>query len=293
MHHPDIDWLTARPIAHRGYHDVSNGIVENSRQSAERAMTHGFSIEMDLQVTKDGKAAVFHDLTLDRLTKAAGPLDAYDMAELATLSFRWSDDTIMELPDLLQLVAGKVPLVVELKNPRDQDGRLERAVASAIEGYDGHIAVMSFSPVMIENLIPLTDRPRGIVACDFFSQQEGQTLADDVKYSLTHLLHAPQSKPDFVSYHHKDFPMPGPDLLRALFGMPVICWTTKDADSHANALKYCDQVTFEGYNPDELPLTLGKHIDFAKALNVRRARDPIASCTVHGRNRRGRLERLS
>ena len=247
-----IDWLTARPIAHRGLHDAARGIIENCPQAFERAIAGNFAIELDVQVTRDGRAVVFHDYELDRLTKASGRIDEHEMAELSRIAFRNTSDQMLELPVLLDLVAGRVPLVIELKTAKCQDGRLERAVCEAVATYDGEIALMTFSPVMLEGMASLTDRPRGIVSCDFFRVKEGRNFSDEQKYQLTHLLHAAKTRPDFISYCQKDLPAPAVDLLKQLYDLPVICWTTKDVECHRHALQFCDQVTFEGYNPDQV-----------------------------------------
>ena len=252
MNHQDLSWLTQRPIAHRGFHDKNKGIIENCPQAFDRAIEHDFAIELDVQVTSDGKAAVFHDYSLERLTHGSGRIDAHEMAELSKIAFRDSTDHMLELPELLTHIDGRVPLVIELKTPVIQDGRLEKAVAEAIADYQGKVALMSFSPLSVEQLIPLTDRPRGITACNFFNHQEDDKLTEQERYHLTHMLHAPRSRFDFVSYCISDLPVPSLDLLKALYDMPVICWTTKSEESHHKAMQLCDQVTFEGYDPDNL-----------------------------------------
>ena len=252
MNHPDCSWLISRPVAHRGYHDKTQGIVENCKRAFERAIEHNFSIECDVQITADGKAVVFHDYELERLTHGTGRIDAQTLESLQNVDFRDGPDHIMELSEMLAFVDGRVPLVIELKTPAVHDGRLERAVANAIEGYDGKLALMSFSPKVVEALIPLTDRPRGITGCDYLKSKDFADMSEAERYAHTHLLHAPQTRPDFVSYCVNDFPMGSLDLLRALYDMPVICWTTRSPESHAHAMKFCDQVTFEGYNPDDL-----------------------------------------
>lgn len=252
MQPTDLSWLTARPIAHRGLHDKSCGIIENCASAFEAAIAGNFAIELDVQVTKDGKAAVFHDYDLERLTQESGFVDQLTMAELAATPFQKGSDRAQELEEMLNQVAGRVPVFIELKTPRKDDGRLERRVAEILTTYDGPAAVMAFSPFLIRSLADLTDRPRGIVSCDYFNNDDGKNLTDDERYQLTHLLHAPQTKPDFISYGAKDLPAPSADLLKALQGLPIICWTTRSADDHHRALQSCDQVTFEGYNPDDI-----------------------------------------
>ena len=131
MHKQDISWLTKRPIAHRGLHNLDNGRVENCRQSFDAAVERNFAIELDVQITKDGKAVVFHDYSLERLTTGTGRVDEMTLAELSTVSFKNGSDHMEDLASLLAHIDGRVPLIIELKTPNIQDGRLERAVRSA------------------------------------------------------------------------------------------------------------------------------------------------------------------
>ena len=258
MNNKAFPWLTARPIAHRGFHDIHKGIIENCAEAFDRAIAHKFAIELDVQMTADGKVAVFHDDDLDRLTEGTGRLDAYAMDALKAIPFRQdhapNHASIATLEEILELVAGRTPLVIELKTPRKQDGRLEEATLRALQSYTGPVALMSFSPYVIAHLRARTDLPRGIIACNFFTDQGGKSLTDTQRYTLTHLLHAKDTRPDFISYKVSDLPTPSVDLLKSLYDLPVICWTTTDPANHTHGLATCDQVTFEGYNPDLLNL---------------------------------------
>ncbi|WP_319529030.1 glycerophosphodiester phosphodiesterase family protein [uncultured Cohaesibacter sp.] len=252
MHHPDISWLTARPIAHRGLHKATDGIVENCLKAYDAAIAGNFAIELDVQITADGKAAVFHDYTLDRLTEASGRIDEMTLAELHEVPFKQTTDRIIDLKALVDHVGGRVPLVIELKPAKVEDGRLEQAVSKALEGYGGKAALMSFSPYSVKTMKSLTNRPRGILSLDYSKSKAEEDLGKDDPYALTHMLHVMETEPDFISYNAKDLPMPGVDLLKAIYGLPVICWTIRSPEEQKIALKHCDQVTFEGYNPDDM-----------------------------------------
>lgn len=252
MQGKDLSWITERPIAHRGLHDKEAGRLENCRASFEAAIAGNFAIELDVQITRDGKAAVFHDYDLSRLTKAQGLVAEMTLDELARIPMSHGDDHIEELSDILGFVDGRVTVVIELKAPARQDGRLEKRVAEILQAYQGKAVVMSFSPDVLATITPLTDHPRGIVSCDFFKDDDGKQMSEEQRYHLTHLLHASRTRPDFISYGVTSFPAPAVDLMRALYGLPVICWTVRTEEMHHHALKYCDQVTFESYNPDEI-----------------------------------------
>src|SRR5689334_25440586 len=121
----DIGWLTSRPIAHRGLHDLMSGIVENTASAFAGAIKRGYAIECDLQLTADGEAVVFHDDSLDRLTLATGPVRTRPLAELQSLHLRDTADRIPTLRELLGEVADRTPLLVELKSDWTGDRRLE------------------------------------------------------------------------------------------------------------------------------------------------------------------------
>jgi glycerophosphoryl diester phosphodiesterase len=141
-----LDWLTAEPIAHRGFHDASGRRIENTMSAVKAAIARGFSIEVDLQLTGDEQAVVFHDGTLDRLTEATGRVDRMALSALRNVRFRGGDDRIPTFEELLEEIAGRVPLVIELKSRWNGDRRLERQVAETLGEYAGPAAVMSFDP---------------------------------------------------------------------------------------------------------------------------------------------------
>src|ERR1700692_2966430 len=138
-----VAWLTARPIAHRGYHDRRAGIVENTLSAAEAAIAKRFAIECDLQLTADGEAIVFHDDTLDRLSQGTGPVRALPLAALRAIRLRDTPDRIPSLIELLSLIADRTPLIAELKSDWTGDRRLEKRVAQILSSYNGRVAVMS------------------------------------------------------------------------------------------------------------------------------------------------------
>ena len=154
-----LGWLTARPIAHRGYHDRTAGRIENTLPAAEAAIAHDFAIECDLQLTADGRVVVFHDDTLDRLSEAEGPVGTRTLADLRAVRLTDSDAGIPTLEELLDLVDGRVPLVIELKSRFDGDRRLEQAVAPILADYTGPAAVMSFDPQSMRAIRRLAPKP--------------------------------------------------------------------------------------------------------------------------------------
>src|SRR5260370_10469911 len=166
------DWLTARPVAHRGLHDATRGIIENMPGAAQAAVDGNFGIECDIQSTADGEAMVHHDDALGRLTEGSGALLGLTAAELKAVRFKDTSERMMSLSDLCTLVAGRVPLVIEVKSHFDGDRTLVKRMAQALSSYDGPAVGMSFDPDQVMALRELIrSRPLGIVAARQYAPQ--------------------------------------------------------------------------------------------------------------------------
>jgi len=238
--------LIARPIAHRGLHDLGRGIVENTASAVDAAIAGNYGIEVDLQASHDGEAMVHHDDALGRLTEGSGSLAAMSAAELQRIAFRATSDRMMTLPELLERVAGRVALVLELKSRFDGDVRLVARVAHVLTSYAGPVAAMSFDPRIVAGLRQIAPRlPRGIVA-ERRLAEPGVPLTAWRGRALAHLLHAPMTRPDFVAYRVDDLPAPATRLARVL-GRPVLTWTVRTPEQRARAQAFADQMIFEGF----------------------------------------------
>ncbi|MBV9066570.1 MAG: glycerophosphodiester phosphodiesterase [Methylobacteriaceae bacterium] len=246
-------WLTARPIAHRGLHAPESGIVENTLSAAQAAIERGFSIECDVQLTNDGDAIVFHDFTLERLTNARGEVLGTSAAALSGLTIKDSKERIASLVAFLDVIGGRVPLIIEIKSQFDGDWRLGERVAKVLATYEGPVAVKSFDPRVIAHLRENAERlgtsryPLGIVAEARYD--DGKRLPRAMKESLTAFLHYPQTRPDFLSWRVDDLPHAIPFLLRTQLDTPVIAWTVRREEQRALAAQWADQILFEGFLP--------------------------------------------
>jgi glycerophosphoryl diester phosphodiesterase len=134
------DWLTARPVAHRGLHDRARGIIENMPAAAQAAIAGDFAIECDIQLSANGEAMVHHDDELGRLTEGSGALLTKTAVELKAVSFKDTPERMMTLGDLCDLVAGRVPLVIEVKSHFDGDRKLVTRMADVLSNYSGPVA---------------------------------------------------------------------------------------------------------------------------------------------------------
>jgi glycerophosphoryl diester phosphodiesterase len=247
-HIRQLDGLIDRPIAHRGLHDRKSGKVENTASAFAAAIVNGYAIECDVQLTGDGEAVVFHDEALDRLTTSSGHVVAKTTADMQTLELRASKDRIQTFAQLLDQVSGKVPLIVEIKSHWDGKPELALRVIQVSERYQGQIAFMSFDPAIVALLAhQAPHRIRGIVADRAYDPYYA-AMPVSARNNLRSLLHIDESKPHFVSFDHAGLPWTPVQALRS-WGMPVICWTIRSQAEASRALRYSDQITFEGYLP--------------------------------------------
>jgi glycerophosphoryl diester phosphodiesterase len=242
-------WLTARPVAHRGLHDRTS-VIENTVSAARAAMAGDFAIECDVQITADGEAVVFHDFSLDRLTTGTGPVAGLSAGALAAVPFRATGDRIPTLATFLAEIAGRVPLVCEIKSAFDGDLRLARRTAEIVRDYAGPVALKSFDPEIVAALRTLApDHPRGIVGEHAFDHPEWARIPADRRRAMANLLHYEETRPDFLSWHVKDLDTAVPYLCRQAAGLPVITWTVRTAEDRVMAGRWADQMVFEDFLP--------------------------------------------
>ncbi len=245
-----LDWLTARPIAHRGLHDASAGVIENTASAFSAAIAGGYGMETDLQISADGEAMVHHDDALGRLTEGSGRLADMNAAEIKKVRFQQSADRILTLGELCDLVGGRATLALELKSHFDGDRRLAQRAADVLANYAGPVAVMSFDPAMVEAVRQIAPGlPRGIIAERHYAHHEWDRMPDWEKRRMAFFLHANRTRPHFIAYAVKDLPAVAPLIARAIFGLPLLTWTVRSADDRRRAARWADQIIFEGWRP--------------------------------------------
>lgn len=240
----------SRPIAHRALHDVTEGRAENSPKAIAAAITSGYGIEIDLQLSLDGVPMVFHDYSLERLTDGSGAVAQHSAAELGKTKLRDDGDGIPTLAEVLDQVNGQVPLLIELK---DQDGQmgpntgiLGAAASNLLRKYTGPVAVMSFNPYAVTELRDLLpDVPRGLVT-DAYSANDWPTLPRKTRERLAGIPDYGSAGCCFISHNVQDLAAPRVSELRKQ-GTPILCWTVRSAGIEQKARKRADNITFEGY----------------------------------------------
>jgi glycerophosphoryl diester phosphodiesterase len=239
----DLAWLTARPIAHRGYHDLNKTRWENTLSAFAAAADRGFAIECDVHQSSDGDAVIFHDNELKRLAGTDGYIWQRSAAEMAAARIGGTADYAPTLKELLDLVHGRVPLVIELKGIPGYDDGLVARVASLLKDYRGKAAIMSFDHWLVRKFP--TDAPgipAGLTAWGS-KQQDFERHFSMLGYGLS-----------FVSYDVASVPNPFVNFARKTLGMKIITWTVRDRPAVERTFAHADQMTFEGFDPDAQPI---------------------------------------
>ena len=191
-----------------------------------------------------------HDDALGRLTEGSGLLAQMSAAQIKAVRFKASAGRMLTLGELCDLVAGRTTLLLELKSRFDGDMRLASRAIEVLAGYRGPVALMSFDPALIEFVRHKASiLPRGIVAERHYSHAEWDQLSTQQKLSMSWLLHAPHTRPQFIAYSVKDLPALPPSLAHRLFGLPLLTWTVRSEEDRRAAARWADQILFEGWRP--------------------------------------------
>lgn len=243
-------WLFRRPIAHRGLHRKADGIIENSMSAFAGAIEHGFGIECDVQITSDLGAVVFHDFTLDRLTQERGDVAGWTSEALCRVQLNDTGDRISSLGDVIEFVAGRVPLVIEIKSRFRGDLRPAEIVADIVSKRPAGIAVKSFDPDIVHHLQTLAPSiPRGFIGMDDYEHDEFAHLTVEEKLALSKLKHFERMQPDFLSWRVRDLPASTTFLRQASHGVPMMSWTVRTEEDRRIVHDHADQMVFEGFLP--------------------------------------------
>ncbi|MDX2159279.1 MAG: glycerophosphodiester phosphodiesterase family protein [Hyphomicrobiaceae bacterium] len=240
-----------RPVAHRGLHSTARGVIENTSGAFAAAIAGGFGIECDVRPTADGRAVVFHDLELGRLVDATGKTTDHTADALGRRSYRGSSERIMRLGELLEQVAGRVPLLVEVKSEWSAaDPRFLSDIADLVRAYHGPVAIMSFDPTVVAALKPMAPGvPRGIVSGLYDGSWWPGQIDEERAYRLSHLIESGPADPHFFAYHVAALPTAVTRFLREGLGIPLLAWTVR-TDSHlAIAKQWADAPIFEDVDP--------------------------------------------
>lgn len=234
-------WIVHTPIAHRGLHDKT--APENSLPAFAKAMEMGYAIELDVHLLADNTVVVFHDESLARMTGNDGYIKYLNKEDLKMLHLNGTKECIPTLTDVLELVNGKVPILIEIKNP-NKVGNLEQAVIDILKNYKGEFAVMSFNPYSVAYFKKHAPNIcRGQLSGTF----RGIKMPFIQKFVLKHmLLNKKVSEPDFIAYEYSALPN---QTVRKYRKLPLLVWPVPNQAEYMKVVKYCDNVIFEGFEP--------------------------------------------
>lgn len=240
-------WLTQRPIAHRGLHGP--GVVENTPSAFAAAIAAGYAIETDLRAAVCGTPMVFHDAKLERLTHGSGALATHDAEALGAIALRGTAERMPTLAALLDQVAGRVQLFLEVKSDFSDQSAFAARIAAELSSYSGAHALMSFDPWLMgafRRLAPHIPRGLGVTRVRGRDLPQASSL---MRFALTHMLFAPLARPHFVSCEKTALRMPAPWLARHVAGLPLVAWTVRTPQQQATAMRDADAMIFEGFHP--------------------------------------------
>lgn len=245
--HPGLKTLQGWSYAHRGLHGI--GLPENSMAAFKAALDGGYGIEFDLHLLADGNLAVIHDSLLKRTTGAEGRIEDLTTEELKNYHLEGTEQTIPTFRELLDLYAGKAPLIVELKPVGGNHAALCKATCDMLESYEGAYCIESFDPRCIQWL--KKNRPqiiRGQLSEDFVKGDQKMPLA--LRFVLTHLLMNFLTVPDFVAYKFADRNRSvSVWLCRKLYRAQGVSWTLRSQEEYDTAVKEGWLPIFEGFRP--------------------------------------------
>lgn len=243
--HPGLAALQGWSYAHRGLHDDEK--PENSMAAFRTALENGYGIELDIHLIKDGNLAVFHDSDLSRVTGAEGKITDLTTEDLANYHLKGTEETIPTFRQVLDLFAGKAPLIIELKADDNVEALVDAAV-KAMEGYEGAYCMESFDPRCI--LVLRKKYPhiiRGQLTRDFF--HSSQSLPSPLKWMLKHQVMNFATMPDFVAYKYQDLNTISNTLVRKFWGVQGVTWTLKTKEDYDDAVAKGWLPIFEGFKP--------------------------------------------
>jgi len=238
--------LFAPAIAHRGLW-TPGGAPENSLAALQAACAHGYGIELDVQLTSDGEAVVFHDYSLDRMTAQSGRVKDHTAADLGKIRLADSDETIPTLAETLTLIGHRAMVHIELKTPFGEVGPLEKRVSEVLLDHNGPIAVIGFNPY--SHAWFADHHPQILRGLDSYSYADGKPakLAPEQRRAFAALEHVEIARPDFLALGLDMLPSARADDYRAK-GMPVVAWTIRSPEQWEAVRDHCDNLIFEGYH---------------------------------------------
>ena len=244
--HPGLAALRGWKYAHRGLH--GDGLPENSMGAFRAALEAGYGIELDIHLMKDGNLAVIHDCSLKRTAGADVKITDLTVEDLENYRLQGTDEKIPLFSQVLELYAGKAPLIIELKEDGNSKELVDAAV-KAMEGYEGPYCMESFHPACVMALKKYHPQIiRGQLTMDYF-KEENSKLHPALKWAMTNQAANFLTCPDFVAYRFSDRLTRSNGLVRKFWGLQGVTWTLKTQEEFDAAVAEGWLPIFEGFRP--------------------------------------------
>jgi len=237
------NWLTQNPIAHRGLHDGNKTVPENSLSAFAKAITAGYPIELDIQIISDGTVIVFHDSDLKRICGVSTSTRKLTVSTLKNYTLFSTSEKIPTLTEVLQLVNGQVPLVIELKTETLNKG-LEKNLLQLLTKYQGAFALQSFNPSSVRWLQKHTSYFVGQLAEASLAFKPFNKIVEYLQLNKSH-------SPDFIGYDIALFPNKTITHFQEK-GIPILAWTVRTQNQIEHKSHYFDNIIFEGFIPEKV-----------------------------------------
>lgn len=247
--HKKTKWqhLTGWDYAHRGLYDNEHGIPENSMAAFRRAVDKGYGIELDVHLTADNQLVVFHDDTLTRMCGMNKKISSFLYSDLMQLRLLGTEEGIPLFKDVLELIDGKVPLIIELKVDGSNQNLLCPLVWQLLFRYKGDYCIESFHPFVLQWFKRHEPQVvRGQLSCNFFKENPH---CDIVLFLMSNLMTNFFTHPDFIAYKYLDLDNPAVIYNRKLFHIMTVVWTIPGKPTYDRFKNKVDVMIFEGFEP--------------------------------------------
>lgn len=247
--HKKTKWqhLTGWDYAHRGLYDNEHGIPENSIAAFRRAVDKGYGIELDVHLTADNQLVVFHDDTLTRMCGVNKKISSFLYSDLMQLRLLGTEEGIPLFKDVLELIDGKVPLIIELKVDGSNQNLLCPLVWQLLSRYKGDYCIESFHPFVLQWFKRHEPQVvRGQLSCNFFKENPH---CDIVLFLMSNLMTNFFTHPDFIAYKYLDLDNPAVIFNRKLFHIMTVVWTIPGKPTYDRFKNKVDAMIFEGFEP--------------------------------------------
>ena len=239
--------LTGWDYAHRGLYDNEHGIPENSMAAFRRAVDKGYGIELDVHLTADNQLVVFHDDTLTRMCGMNKKISSFLYSDLMQLRLLGTEEGIPLFKDVLELIDGKVPLIIELKVDGSNQNLLCPLVWQLLSRYKGDYCIESFHPFVLQWFKRHEPQVvRGQLSCNFFKENPH---CDIVLFLMSNLMTNFFTHPDFIAYKYLDLDNPAVIYNRKLFHIMTVVWTIPGKPTYDRFKNKVDVMIFEGFEP--------------------------------------------